>query len=104
MQIVDPLVDRGHHLRTALVKGFDHHANLSQFRGTRGKRGQRHRLLRRVLDGRYNVSFEDIRKVFLPAMRHRVLLNFEAQAENVSTDTVLAAILNEVKDKEEGRR
>ena len=46
------------------------------------------------------MSFEDIRKVFLPAMRHRVLLNFEAQAENVASDSVLAAIVNEVKDKE----
>ena len=35
--------------------------------------------VRALLDGRYNVSFEDIRRVFLPAMRHRVLLNFEAQ-------------------------
>jgi MoxR-like ATPase len=59
--------------------------------------------VRALLDGRYNVSFEDVRKVYLPAMRHRVLLNFEAQAEGISTDTVLAAILNEVKDKEEGR-
>jgi MoxR-like ATPase len=60
--------------------------------------------VRALLEGRYNVSFEDVRKVFLPAMRHRVLLNFEAQAENVSTDVVLAAILNEVKEKEEGKR
>jgi hypothetical protein len=35
-------------------------------------------------------------------MRHRVLLNFEAQAENIPSDTVLAAILNEVKEKAEG--
>jgi MoxR-like ATPase len=60
--------------------------------------------VRALLDGRYNVSFEDIRKVFFPAMRHRVLLNFEAQAENISTDTVLATILNEVKEKEDGKR
>lgn len=55
--------------------------------------------VRALLEGRYNVSFEDVRKVYLPAMRHRVLLNFEAQAENISTDTVLAAILNSVKEK-----
>jgi MoxR-like ATPase len=60
--------------------------------------------VRALLEGRFNVSFEDIRKVFFAAMRHRVLLNFEAQAENISTDTVLAAILNEVKEKEEGKR
>ncbi len=46
-----------------------------------------------LLDGRYNVSFDDIRKVYLPALRHRVLLNFEAQAEGMETDKVLADIL-----------
>jgi MoxR-like ATPase len=55
--------------------------------------------VRALLEGRYNVSFEDIRRVYLPAMRHRVLLNFEAQAENIASDTVLAQILNEVKEK-----
>ena len=55
--------------------------------------------VRALLEGRYNVSFEDIRRVYLPAMRHRVLLNFEAQAENIPPDTVLAQISNEVKEK-----
>jgi MoxR-like ATPase len=55
--------------------------------------------VRALLEGRYNVSFEDIRRVYLPALRHRILLNFEAQAENIAPDTILAQILNEVKDK-----
>jgi MoxR-like ATPase len=55
--------------------------------------------VRALLEGRYNVSFEDIRRVYFPAMRHRVLLNFEAQAENMASDTVLAQILNEVQEK-----
>src|SRR6184192_3439677 len=55
--------------------------------------------VRALLEGRYNVSFEDIRRVYLPALRHRVLLNFEAQAENISSDTVLAKIVTEVKEK-----
>jgi MoxR-like ATPase len=55
--------------------------------------------VRALLDGRYNVGFEDIRRVYFPALRHRILLNFEAQAENIATDTVLAQILNEVKEK-----
>jgi MoxR-like ATPase len=55
--------------------------------------------VRALLEGRYNVSFEDIRRVYLPAMRHRLILNFEAQAENIPSDTVLAQILNEVKEK-----
>ena len=45
--------------------------------------------VRALLDGRYNVSFEDVRRVYLPAMRHRVVLNFEAQAEGIDTDHVL---------------
>src|SRR5205085_2013532 len=55
--------------------------------------------VRALLEGRYNVSFEDIRRVYLPALRHRVLLNFEAQAENIPSDTVLAQILNDVQEK-----
>jgi MoxR-like ATPase len=55
--------------------------------------------VRALLEGRYNVSFEDIRKVYLPALRHRILLNFEAQAENIPSDVVLQAILKEVKEK-----
>lgn len=46
-----------------------------------------------LLDGRFNVSFEDVKKVLVPAMRHRVLLNFEGEAEGVCTDDVLAEIL-----------
>jgi MoxR-like ATPase len=57
--------------------------------------------LRALLEGRFNVAFEDIRKVYLPAMRHRVLLNFEAQAENVISDSVLTAIVEKVKEKVE---
>jgi MoxR-like ATPase len=55
--------------------------------------------VRALLEGRYNVSFDDIRRVYLPALRHRVLLNFEAQAENIASDTVLLQILSEVQEK-----
>ncbi len=57
--------------------------------------------VRALLGGRYNVSFEDIRRVFQPALRHRVLLNFEAQAEGIATDDVLRQILEAVPDKED---
>ena len=57
--------------------------------------------VRALLEGRYNVSFEDIRRVYLPALRHRVLLNFEAQAENIPSDKVLTNIMAEVKEKAE---
>ncbi len=52
--------------------------------------------VRALLDGRYNVSFQDVRRVYLPAMRHRVILNFEAQAEAKTTDQVLLEILEKL--------
>ena len=52
--------------------------------------------VRALLEGRYNVSFEDIRRVYLPALRHRVILNFEAQAEGIDTDQVLLEILEKL--------
>ncbi len=53
-----------------------------------------------LLAGRFNVSFEDIRKAYLPAMRHRILLNFEAQAENLAPDPLLAQIAQDVPEVE----
>ncbi len=55
--------------------------------------------VRALLEGRFNVSFEDVRRVYLPAMRHRVILNFEAQAEGVETDSVLLQLLEQVPEK-----
>jgi MoxR-like ATPase len=59
--------------------------------------------VRSLLDGRYNVSFEDLRRVYLPSLRHRVLLNFEAQAEGVDPDEVLLKVLDSVAEKAETR-
>lgn len=59
--------------------------------------------VRALLDGRFNVSFEDLRRVYLPAMRHRVLLNFEAQAEGIVADDVLLKIITGVPEKAEDR-
>ena len=55
--------------------------------------------VRALLEGRYNVSFEDIKRVFLPSMRHRVILNFEAQAEEIEPDQILLEILRETPEK-----
>jgi MoxR-like ATPase len=55
--------------------------------------------VRALLEGRYNVSFEDVRRVFLPALRHRVILNFEAEAEAMEADHVLLDILESVSEK-----
>jgi MoxR-like ATPase len=59
--------------------------------------------VRALLDGRFNVSFEDLRRVYLPSLRHRVLLNFEAQAEGVDSDDVLLKVLDTVPEKAEER-
>ncbi len=55
--------------------------------------------VRALLDARYNVSFEDIRRVYLPALRHRIILNFEAQAEGIEPDQVLLELLEKVPEK-----
>ena len=51
--------------------------------------------VRALLDGRFHVSFDDIKQVVVPAMRHRVILNFEGEAEGITTDRVLEAIMSE---------
>jgi MoxR-like ATPase len=60
--------------------------------------------VRALLGGRFNVSFEDVRRVFLPATRHRVILNFEAEAEGIEPDKVLLDILQQVPEKAEEKR
>ena len=46
-----------------------------------------------LYDGRFAASIDDVRKVAHPALRHRVLLNFEGEAEGVKSDQVIDAIL-----------
>jgi MoxR-like ATPase len=49
--------------------------------------------VRALIDGRYHVSFRDVREVALLALRHRLLLNFEAEADRVDTDGIVRQIL-----------
>jgi MoxR-like ATPase len=49
--------------------------------------------IKALFDGRFAASVDDVRASVLPALRHRVLLNFEGEAEGVKTDQVLEAIL-----------
>jgi len=51
--------------------------------------------VRAMLDERYHISFSDVRSSCLAALRHRILLNFEAQAEGVSNDDILNQILTD---------
>ena len=49
-----------------------------------------------LLNDRIHVSCEDIRSVVMPALRHRILLNFEGEAEHVDTDDILREIIKDV--------
>jgi MoxR-like ATPase len=49
-----------------------------------------------LLDGRFNVSVDDVRAAALPALRHRVILNFEGEAEGITSEAVVRTILDEV--------
>jgi MoxR-like ATPase len=51
---------------------------------------------RALMDGRYNVSFDDIRALAKPVMRHRVLTNFHAQSEHVTSDQIIDKLLRAV--------
>jgi MoxR-like ATPase len=52
--------------------------------------------VRALADGRFNVSVEDIKTLAAPALRHRVILNFEGEAEGTDADTLIAQIVESV--------
>ncbi len=52
--------------------------------------------VRAMLDERYHVSFSDISSSVMPSLRHRILLNFEGQAEGIQNDDILKNILQHV--------
>jgi MoxR-like ATPase len=54
--------------------------------------------IRALLEGRYAVAIDDIRHVAAPALRHRLILNFEGEAEGVLADTIIAEILKATKE------
>jgi len=52
--------------------------------------------VRALTHGRFNVSFDDIEAVAPAALRHRLILNFEAEAEGITTDHIIAQVLRDV--------
>ena len=54
--------------------------------------------IRALLDGRFAVSTDDVRSVARPALRHRLILNFEGEAEGIDPDTIVSAILDRTKE------
>lgn len=53
-----------------------------------------------LLDGRYNVAREDIQKALKPALRHRVIPNFEAEADQIAIDSVLDIVAEHIRKRE----
>jgi MoxR-like ATPase len=54
--------------------------------------------IRALLEGRYAVAIDDIRHVAPPALRHRMILNFEGEAEGVKADVIIDEILKATKE------
>lgn len=52
-----------------------------------------------LLDGRYQVSFRDLRDVAMPTLRHRTILSFEGQAEGINTESIVGGILESIKEE-----
>jgi len=57
---------------------------------------------RAILYGRYNVSCDDIRAMAQPVLRHRILLNFQAESEKVDTDQVINKLVETVPEPKSG--
>ena len=50
-----------------------------------------------LIDNRHNVDYPDLQAVLLPALRHRLILNFEGQAEGITPDDILQQVIKHVK-------
>src|SRR5690349_12665784 len=48
---------------------------------------------RALMKGRYHVSFEDVRSLYIPVLRHRILLNFHAESDRLKQDDILRKVL-----------
>jgi MoxR-like ATPase len=53
-----------------------------------------------AMDGRFSVAIDDIKKIAVPVLRHRLSTNFQAQAEGMSTEDVILRLLAEIKEPE----
>ena len=52
-----------------------------------------------LMNGRYNVSYDDINSLALPVLRHRIKLTFEAAAERISADEIVGMIVEELSER-----
>src|SRR4029077_4335125 len=60
--------------------------------------------IRALFEGRFAASIDDVRASALPALRHRVLLNFEGEADGIKTDQVIDAILKSLAETKTGMK
>ena len=51
---------------------------------------------RALIQGRFNASIDDVASIAAPALRHRVILNFEAESDGVRVDDLLAQLIEQV--------
>ncbi len=51
-----------------------------------------------LISGRYNVSFEDIRRASYPSLRHRIILSFEGEADSITPDSIIASVIESVEE------
>ena len=97
--VAPPVLDYAVRLTLATVPGgeFAPEATNKYVRFGSSPRGAQSLVLaakiRGLLDGRYHASFEDVQAVALPVLRHRIILNFEAEAERIDTDKVVKELL-----------
>ena len=55
--------------------------------------------IRALLEGRLNVAFDDVRALAAPALRHRIVLNFEGEAEGLNTDEIVGEVLSKIGER-----
>jgi MoxR-like ATPase len=54
--------------------------------------------IRALIEGRLNVAYDDVRAVAAPALRHRLILNFDAESTGVTADDVLGQLIISLPD------
>jgi MoxR-like ATPase len=50
---------------------------------------------RALMKGRVHVNFDDVRELYVPVLRHRILLNFHAESDRLSSDDILRQVLQQ---------
>lgn len=97
--VADAVLDYAVRLLLSTHPGVQAVASVNQYvRSGAGPRGVQGMValakVRALLAGRYNLSYDDVEAVALPALRHRILLNFEGEANGIRTDQIVRDIVS----------